>query len=69
MAKKCLTFLIRQVLVEERIQSGQRGFVVSEKGIAVLKYFREPKKALIMFVPLDLCILQNKLGREHPKSS
>jgi predicted transcriptional regulator len=45
MVKKDLDFLIEQNLVEERIV-GRTGivFAATQRGINVLKYFREPKQ-------------------------
>jgi len=43
----CLGFLINQALVEKRTISRNRVvFVVTQKGISVVKYFRELKKVL-----------------------
>jgi predicted transcriptional regulator len=44
---ECLSFLINQALVEKRTISKNRVvFVVTQKGISVVKYFRELKKVL-----------------------
>jgi predicted transcriptional regulator len=44
---ECLGFLINQALVEKRVFSRNRVvFVVTQKGISVVKYFRELKQVL-----------------------
>ena len=44
---ECLSFLINQALVEKRTISKNRVvFVVTQKGISVVKYFRELKQVL-----------------------
>ena len=44
---ECLSFLINQALVEKRTISRNRVvFVVTQKGISVVKYFRELKQVL-----------------------
>jgi len=45
--KEYLDFLIKQGLVEEKIQGKSRTvFAVTQRGITVLKYFRELKQVL-----------------------
>lgn len=45
--KEYLSFLVKRGLVEERtIGKARRVFVVTQRGINVLKYFRELKQAL-----------------------
>src|SRR5665648_180338 len=45
--KECLEFLMKQGLVEERIVGKQRVvFAVTQRGITVLKYFKELKEVL-----------------------
>ncbi len=45
--KEYMDFLLKQGLVEERIVSKERVvFAITQRGITVLKYFRELKQAL-----------------------
>lgn len=45
--KEYIAFLIKQNLVEERIVSKRRViYAITQRGITVLKYFREVKQAL-----------------------
>lgn len=46
-SKKCLALLIKQGLVEKRIEAKLKvSYVITQRGITVLKYFRELKQAL-----------------------
>ena len=45
--KECLDFLIKQNLVEEQIiGKGNTVFAITQRGVAVLKYFRELEQVL-----------------------
>ncbi len=58
--KEYLDFLIKQNLVEERfLRKSRTVFAVTQRGITVLKYFRELKEAL----PI---VEENRLQINHP---
>ncbi|MBS7621540.1 hypothetical protein KEJ32_05455 [Candidatus Bathyarchaeota archaeon] len=43
---KCINYLIKQGLVEERFMEGKRVYAVTRRGLDVIRAFKEVKQAL-----------------------